>query len=411
MRVSNIESSKSSLNKNFNTKFKGVNPELIKNRIKIELTQDIWAPRLNVKMPETPIEKEVVLEILKQRLQLDRLARLYNERFATIGKISIYNDLVDNNPNSKECIELEQELKKKGNLASYFKTLEKQIELEKKKNQPAVKYFESLSEIEKEFFERKILNNNKLEKIYFKIEKNNINKDGKYTTKELIEIIEGKRALSTAEKIKPQPILSRKTLLETVKKEYEKTLRGFINIYDPEKDHSIDAEISRQIVETKYANSIKRYPEIEKNLKKIYDSTIEKIFFNSRQLLEVDVPLLGNLWKEMETFESQIKKLTEELESLQEKCALDRTNIELQKEFQAKEIILVIMKSNWIDSMKKSVEQEEKNRETMIKFGVGKAYDYLTSESLIIKKHKEAYKIYQENNNFIPKDYWKKILG
>ena len=69
------------------------------------------------------------------------------------------------------------------------------------------------------------------------------------------------------------------------------------------------------------------------------------------------------------------------------------------------------MKSNWIDSMKKSVEQEEKNRETMIKFGVVEAYDYLTGESLIIKKHKEAYKVYQENNNFIPKDYWKKILG
>ena len=52
------------------------NPELIKNQYRIMLTQDIWAEKLAVKMPETPLEREVLLEVLAMRKKLDRLHAL-----------------------------------------------------------------------------------------------------------------------------------------------------------------------------------------------------------------------------------------------------------------------------------------------------------------------------------------------
>lgn len=58
----------------------GLKPEVLKNQLKILLTQDIWAEKLKVKMPETPLEKEVLLEVLQNRLKLDRFSRLTNEK-------------------------------------------------------------------------------------------------------------------------------------------------------------------------------------------------------------------------------------------------------------------------------------------------------------------------------------------
>ena len=59
----------------------GPKPEILRNQLKVLLTQDIWAQNLKVKAPETALEKEVLLEILQNRLRLDRFARLSNQRF------------------------------------------------------------------------------------------------------------------------------------------------------------------------------------------------------------------------------------------------------------------------------------------------------------------------------------------
>ena len=125
----NSVNSINSLNYNKQTQFKGgPNPEVARNQMRIFLTQDIWAPKLTVRMPQSQLEKETLLEVLKQRLQLDRLARLTNDRFQTIANLSIYNDLIEQNPNSEEATALGKEIEKKGNLTSYFKTINEQIE-------------------------------------------------------------------------------------------------------------------------------------------------------------------------------------------------------------------------------------------------------------------------------------------
>ena len=56
----------------------GPNPEVARNQMRIFLTQDIWAPKLKVKMPESQLEKETLLEILENRLKLDKYVRLFN---------------------------------------------------------------------------------------------------------------------------------------------------------------------------------------------------------------------------------------------------------------------------------------------------------------------------------------------
>ena len=49
---------------NTNTFKGGPNPTIAKNQMRILLTQDIWAPKLKIKKPESPLEKEVLLEVL-----------------------------------------------------------------------------------------------------------------------------------------------------------------------------------------------------------------------------------------------------------------------------------------------------------------------------------------------------------
>ena len=65
--------------KNVNTvdtvAFTGLKPEIVKNQFKVLLSQDIWAYRLAVKMPESEVEKEALLELLEHRAQLERFTR------------------------------------------------------------------------------------------------------------------------------------------------------------------------------------------------------------------------------------------------------------------------------------------------------------------------------------------------
>lgn len=99
----------------------GPKPEILRNQLKVLLTQDIWAQNLKVKAPETALEKEVLLEILQNRLRLDRFARLSNQRFKLRTQSSHLNSLLKNNPNHPDIPRLTEELKKHGNLQSTLK--------------------------------------------------------------------------------------------------------------------------------------------------------------------------------------------------------------------------------------------------------------------------------------------------
>ena len=92
-------------------------------------------------MPETPLEKEVILEILEHRLQLDRLVRLTNEKLNIKTKIKMLANLMEQNPSHPDLPALRKEIENKGNLDSYLKTLDKNIELEQKKKETCIRIF------------------------------------------------------------------------------------------------------------------------------------------------------------------------------------------------------------------------------------------------------------------------------
>ena len=166
-------------------------PVFAKKHLQALLTQDIYSPKLKIKRPETTLEKETLIEILKNRLNLDKYVRLTNERFLAITSIFLINEMIhNNNTNNDEYKNLRAEIDKKGNLKSYFNTLDKSIEMETKKNKHSIDFFKEIEKNEEELIEKKLLKPNELNKFYEQVTKYNINKDGNLSTKELLEIIE-----------------------------------------------------------------------------------------------------------------------------------------------------------------------------------------------------------------------------
>ena len=121
-------------------------PEVQKNQLRVLLTQDYRANKLAVKMPETELEKEVLLEVLKHRKNLDKYVRCRNEKYKILGDFSVYKDWKEEKPDSPEFKELEYNLFfKRGNLVKVLDNLNKTIEQEAKKNRESLEYFENIS--------------------------------------------------------------------------------------------------------------------------------------------------------------------------------------------------------------------------------------------------------------------------
>lgn len=187
---------------NSTTNFKNFTKNRIaRNRFKILLTQDIWAPRLKVKMPETSLEKEVLLEVLGNRLKLDRFTILSKERFATKADVIIYNNLLEKDPKNPEISEIEERLDKKGNLVKYIRILSEQINKELKQNREAMNYFKNIEHMEEDYLKSKLLKESKIGNFFTQIQQNNINPDGKYTTEELIEIVKNAEITDSINKL------------------------------------------------------------------------------------------------------------------------------------------------------------------------------------------------------------------
>lgn len=187
---------------NSTTNFKSFTKSRIaRNRFKILLTQDIWAPRLKVKMPETSLEKEVLLEVLGNRLKLDRFTNLSKERFATKADVIIYNNLLEKDPKNPEISEIKERLDKKGNLVKYIRILSEQINKELKQNREAMNYFKNIEHMEEDYLKSKLLKESKIGNFFTQIQQNNINPDGKYTTEELIEIVKNAEITDSINKL------------------------------------------------------------------------------------------------------------------------------------------------------------------------------------------------------------------
>ncbi|GEM_PF-1560071 len=401
--------------KNDNVSFSGLKPkpEILKERLKIMLTQDIWAEKLSVKMPENDLEKDALLEILNMRRKLDRFTRLSNEKFRLLSDMKYFLDLAEKEPNNPEVKVLAEKLAKRGNLDAVLATLNKNIELEASKNKPAIEYFKNIAQMEEIYFSNKFVKTNELEKFLAQIRKNNINKEKNYTTQDLIDIVSGNKILPQAGKKAEETAvprnLSKNELFAGIRKDYEQYLRENVNIY-MDTYHSLESLKAQDFVFHKYNYYFTKTPKLGFEVKKVYN-LVENIF--SKQLKNLGKPNIfpvGDLWREMDRGLNEIKHINAEIANIKRQLADGLTDEKTNASLARAEKGLAEIKKMWSDYVVYSVACEAKNREIFEKLGKIDAYDYLTGANRKINRCRELAKICEENNGELTEEIWTKLL-
>ena len=390
---------------------KGINPEVARNQYKILLTQDIWADKLKVKRPENPLEKEVLIEVLQNRAKLDRFARLNNMLANLKTKVSYINTLFEQDPKSPELPGLIKEVEKQGNLESVYNTLHKQIQLEAAKNKPALEYFKNIGKLEDEYLEKRLMKYHKMDKFWYQIQKNNINPDGKYSTKDLISMISEESipaAEATVEKTGP---LSKKQLLDKMGQQYEEILLEHLNIYSRVLDHTKEAYNAKKILAENNVADLKRFPDIAKTVGKICTAIENKLTYKADRLGNIDIYPIGEIFDDMKHFKSEMKSLMKDIEILKDKVKNNPDDIRYKVAIAQKKVMLGETKSNWLKGLKYSVEYEKINKQRMVEGQRGAEYDFLTSKSRELNEYKKYYEIMNENDGKLPDEAWEQLLS
>ena len=346
-----------------------IDPEIVRNRYRILLTQDIYSPSLKIKPPENETEKEVLLEVLRKRRDLDRFVELTNERFKRITEGT-------------------------GPINSY----DNEILLEMQKNKDSIDYFKSIEKLEEKYRKEKMIKNSKFNEFWKKIVKYNINKDETIPTKELIDIIENSSIR----------IFSKKELLKLLPKKYESMLRERINMYA---GGVINTSPIREETLKLYEDSIKGLPDIGKqiikSLNKVEADYMEKV----KELHKAtgNIHHIDKLWPFMEDLEIALKEILTEIEALKLK-AKTSTDKQIKNELKDKEKIAIDMKKTWLKCLKANVKFEQENREIIKKSGKLSEYEYLVDEFKVLKKYQTAYKYYVDNKGKLPQSFWTNIV-
>ncbi len=396
-------------NQNNQLSFTAANPEVLKNQFRILLTQDIYAPSLKVKMPDTPLEKEVLLEILQNRLKLDRLTRLTNENVRLKTLIGYIKRLRAENPLHPDLPGLEETLSKKGNIASYLRTLQKSIDIEASRKKPVLDYFRAIEKLEDEYLEKHLIRTGTMDKFWHKIDKNNINPDGKLSTQEIIDIISKEQSSVSAKAAAQQ--MSKKQLLSTIQNQYEQFLRENVDVYKGESNHNHVARSARQMILKEYAGLINKFQGSDKQITKIFESVEEKYTFKVDRLEGIDIYPIGEIWKDMKADENSIRGLMGEINSLRQQLSKTPNSTKVKNLIKAKETELEKLKKDWLTRLKYSVKYEAINRQRMIDADRLPEYEYLTAENKTIKRHKQVFNAYVKNNKSIPEDLWTTVIA
>lgn len=397
--------------------FRGIEKaEVAKNQMRILVAQDIWAPRLKVKLPESQLEKEALLEVLEQRLKLDKYVRLKNDRLAIFAKLDEIDELSVENPKSPKVLALKNELAKRGNIDAVLLTINRQLEQEEKRNKSAFDYFENLDKTMEEYLDKKLIKYNQIEKFWHQVRKNDINAEGKLNTSELIETLKSPEKIEASSAKPVSKILSRKEFLAQIEKEYEQLLRENINVYATAKENK---EVNSQYKESrnvryqimqKHANAIKNLPGITDTIRSTF-SKIEKMYaYKVHKITGVNIYPIGEIWDQMRPVEKSLLSLTKEISELKTKLLEDQGNKELEKELLLKEKMLEEAKTDWLTGAKLVVNYEATNYSRMEEAGKLNEYIYLTAENKRLNLNKEIVQILTENEGTIPEEYWDKII-
>ena len=387
-------------------------PEVQKDQLRVLLTQDIWANKLAVKMPESDLEKEVLLEILKHRKNLDKYVRCRNEKMKILWDYSVYKDWKAKKPDSPEFKELEHDLFKRGNLAKVLDTLNKTIEQEEKKHRASLDYFKNLAEMNENY---QLVKPNAMEKFWQQIRKNDINADHKYNTQDLIDIIEGKKELE--EKLpaeKPEPTGAwkpKKLIISEAREKYEQYLREEINIYRGPNQGEKAIQGQRRLVYNINTTTNAKYPNIESELRKAFDVVKAKYLRQKAILGQTEIFAVEKIWEDMDQGITEMKNALQEIAELQKQSEENPEDKSISDSLELTKQQLAETKKLWIEYLIFGNQYEQKNRDMFVEMGKGAAYDYLTGICKEILRYKELEKICNENNGELPEEEWAKLLA
>ena len=460
--------------KNQQSNFKSArSAQIAENKMKILIAQDIKAPKLAIKLPESSIEKKALLEILFQRLKLDRLIRLTNERFDIISDIIRYNELQVSGSNSEEAGKIKDRLDKKGNIKECLATLNKQIKQESKRNKGALNYFEELSNLEDEYYAKKIIKDANLEKFWIQVRKNNINPEGKYSTKELIEFVKNdhnpiKKSEVSVEQVEvKQPETFAKKCSNAIKKMpcvkekvnkpvEEKLVEEVFDVNTPvvvlEVQNTLSPEYNEMIYryllpigsryETLLRENVNLYLTADKSvapivtgmwrkacnehasiisgnrvvneaLSPIGNRVIDKFYYIVKKIMDNDINInvdVKDLFAVVESCEQRLYKLDCERNELKQMIAKESQNVLLEQELEKIESEIVETREQWTQKMLKLAKSLKENKEIIISSGFKDEYEYIFGINHHIKKYEKAFDVYQENNSSIPESYWQNLI-
>jgi len=491
--------------KNVSKKLIKLTPQEEKDKLKILLASaaDIFSLNPKFRVPKTLEEKVTALEILKHRLNLDILVKLSHERFNLGKMIDEYNLLVDTDPKSEKCQELGKEIRKKGNLKNYYKMNHRLIEDEKKRQKSSLDYFTEIfggiklkegsskdaiklleqgkaidevytqvNGLEEDFIEQGKIKEEDFDNFERYVRKNNINKEGNYNIRNLIDIIENTEikgeTLKTSnvdkeEKVVQKPF-SKKEILNIAEKLYEDYLKEAINVFDVEKRHDLKLGLGRKLVsENKYVqNQLKHNDSFKKELMNVCES-VDKRFIEHIEDLDLIRPAdVSPFWYMAKEMEDSMRECIKDINRLK----MNKNNLKSEKELKIKEDLLQELKQNWICYMLEAVVREYaaykamdgihivigdkkdkknnikenkiytneyvENKNTVLKVNSMndfkdyklkeneevkrianpvRCYRYLTERHKDLNKYNSLFEIYYKNGNSIPEDIWEKILN
>ncbi len=400
-----------STNQNQSTFKSAATKKIAENQYKILATTDIWAKDLKVMMPKNSVEKEALLEILRNRLKLDRLSRLISTKFIIMTKMSRFDKMSEQDPKSQETLKAAKDLSRYGNLTSTLRTLERKIDLEKHKNKEACDYFKELLKIEDQYWDKHIMRPNMLTNYLKEVQKNNLNPNGKYSIPELIEMVENGTSMTKAEaeKVRTQA-LGRKQYETLIESQYEFYLRKFVSIYESVATKDVDIREARQAFMNTHKEYAKKFPEASKALDKITKPVMDKIKFKIHRLEGISMYAVGTVWDELKRIQADMKVLYPVINDLKLRLETNPDNTQLKLELEKAEEAFAKMKAEWENQLNLAVCLEAENRDRCEEAGKVSEYDFLTSESVTINRFKGYEKMREENGGTMPNDFWTDYL-
>lgn len=289
----------------------------------------------------------------------------------------------------------------------------KKIAVAKSKNIQAIKYFENLDKLEEEYTASKLLKNNELAKFWYQIKKNNINKDHKYSTQELLDIVQGKKAIEQTEEVqKIKPVtkkITRKDVINELGEKYEQFLRENISIY---LQNFNEANIEGRRIINEYLEKYNvAFPGLKKQLIRTVEDNIRKYNFKVESLGEGQYYQLDERHIELVAGLKLIKNKKAELAKLQKTANKNKDDKKAQAAVTKAEKSLAKFQREWIKALKEGVEAEAANREMFTAKGKGDAYDYLMGKNKNVVTYKKIYALIKENKGKLPEEVWESLIS